>query len=113
MFLAEEVVRKARAGQAECRQNSGHGDSMETAARIWPRGSTAEEEPMPDRTLIAGAQVFDGSGAAPFAADVLIEGDRIAAVGGAVTPSAQADAEVVDGSGATLIPGLIDGHAHL
>jgi imidazolonepropionase-like amidohydrolase len=68
---------------------------------------------MPDRTLIAGAQVFDGSGAAPFAADVLIEGDRIAAVGGAVTPSAQADAEVVDGSGATLIPGLIDGHAHL
>lgn len=68
---------------------------------------------MLDRTLIAGAQVFDGSGTAPFAADVLIEGDRIAAVGGAGARSAHADAAVIDGSGATLIPGLIDGHAHL
>ena len=68
---------------------------------------------MPDCTLIAGAQVFDGSGAAPFAADVLIEGDRIAAVGGGVTATGRADAAVIDGSGATLIPGLIDGHAHL
>jgi imidazolonepropionase-like amidohydrolase len=68
---------------------------------------------MSDRTLIAGAQVFDGSGTEPFAADVLIEGQRIAAVGRAVTPSLRADAEVIDGSGTTLIPGLIDGHAHL
>lgn len=67
---------------------------------------------MSDRTLIAGAQVFDGSGTEPFAADVLIEGKRIAAVG-TVTPSLRADAEVIDGSGTTLLPGLIDGHAHL
>ena len=33
-----------------------------------------------DRTLIANATVFDGSGAAPFPADVLVEGQRIAAV---------------------------------
>jgi len=68
---------------------------------------------MPDRTLIAGAQVFDGSGADPFAADVLIDGDRIAALGRDVTPALAEGAGVIDGSGATLMPGLIDGHAHL
>ena len=68
---------------------------------------------MPDSTLIAGAHVFDGSGAPAAVADVLIEGNRIAAVGSAISPSLRGDAEVIDGSGATLIPGLIDGHAHL
>jgi len=68
---------------------------------------------MPDRTLIAGAQVFDGSGADSFAADVLIDGERIAALGRDVTPTLAEGAEVIDGSGATLMPGLIDGHAHL
>jgi imidazolonepropionase-like amidohydrolase len=68
---------------------------------------------MSDSTLIAGAQVFDGSGGPAGTADVLIEGNRIAAVGRTIPPSLRGDAEVIDGSGATLIPGLIDGHAHL
>lgn len=68
---------------------------------------------MSDSTLIAGAQVFDGGGEPAGAADVLIEGNRIAAVGRTIPPSLRGDAEVIDGSGATLIPGLIDGHAHL
>ena len=33
-----------------------------------------------DRTLVTGTTILDGSGAAPFAGDVLIEGERIAAV---------------------------------
>jgi len=68
---------------------------------------------MSDSTLIAGAQVFDGSGGPAGAADVLIEGNRIAAVGSSIPPSLRGDAAVIDASGATLIPGLIDGHAHL
>ena len=32
------------------------------------------------RILLAGGRVVDGSGAEPFAADVLLEGERIAAV---------------------------------
>jgi imidazolonepropionase-like amidohydrolase len=68
---------------------------------------------MPSRTLIAGAQVFDGSGGPARPADVLIEGNRIAAVGQSIMPSLHDEAEVIDGSGATMIPGLIDGHAHL
>jgi len=33
-----------------------------------------------DKTLIANTTIFDGSGAAPFGGDVLVEGQRIAAV---------------------------------
>ena len=65
-----------------------------------------------DRTLIAEATIFDGSGAAPFAGDVLVEGQRIAAVqrGGGLP---RGDARVIDGAGATLMPGLIEPHGHL
>jgi imidazolonepropionase-like amidohydrolase len=66
-----------------------------------------------ERTLIAGAVIFDGTGSPPFPGDVLVEGDRIAAVqrGGTALPCA--DARTIDGRGRTLMPGLIDGHAHI
>ena len=57
------------------------------------------EEAM-DRTLIANTMILDGSGAAPFSGDVLVEGQRIAAVerGGGLPRD---DARVIDGAGAT------------
>ena len=58
---------------------------------------------------LAGADVVDGSGNDPVADQpVLIEGSQIAAVGG--TPPA--GAEVIDCTGLTLTPGLIDAHVH-
>jgi imidazolonepropionase-like amidohydrolase len=54
-----------------------------------------------------GGLVFDGTGTEPVMADVSIEGDAIAAVG--TCPSA---AVRVDVAGLTLLPGLIDAHAH-
>jgi imidazolonepropionase-like amidohydrolase len=68
---------------------------------------------MADRTLIAGGQVFDGAGDEVFAADVLIEGNRIVAVGRTIPAAQRAGAAVIDAAGLTVIPGLIDGHAHL
>lgn len=59
------------------------------------------------RTLIRGVRVFDGERTVP-SADVLIDGDRIAAPGTGFTG---ADVEV-DGTGKTLLPGLIDAHTH-
>lgn len=60
---------------------------------------------------IVGATIVDGTGAAPTRADVLIRGDRIAAVGAelAIPP----DARVIRADGHTLLPGLFDLHTHL
>ncbi|MFK0181851.1 amidohydrolase family protein [Streptomyces xanthochromogenes] len=58
-------------------------------------------------TAITGAQVFDGEKPLGVTA-VVIEGGRIVQVGG----EAPTGAEIVDGSGATLLPGLIDAHVH-
>ena len=63
--------------------------------------------------LFVDVQVFDGTGGDPFAAEVLVVGNRIAAVAGSVPAHLRAGADVVDGGGGTLIPGLVDSHAHL
>jgi imidazolonepropionase-like amidohydrolase len=65
-----------------------------------------------DRTLIANTTILDGSGDPPFAGDVLVEGTRIAAVrrGGGLP---RGNARVIDGAGATLMPGLVEPHGHL
>ena len=61
--------------------------------------------------LIRGARVFDGTGAPAIVEDVLIRGDRIAAVGAHLPLPALA--RIVDATGLTLIPGLHDLHTHL
>jgi N-acyl-D-aspartate/D-glutamate deacylase len=60
------------------------------------------------QTLIRGGQVVDGTGAAPFAGDVLVQDGKIAAVG-AVEAS---DAAVIDASGCLVTPGFVDVHTH-
>ncbi len=46
-------------------------------------------------------------------ADLVVEGNRIAAVGKQGTVDVPDDAEVIDVSGHTIIPGFVDTHAHL
>ena len=59
------------------------------------------------------ATIVDGTGAAPFRGNVRIAGNRIVAVErNGDAPAADA-AEIVDCSGMTLMPGLIEPHAHL
>jgi imidazolonepropionase-like amidohydrolase len=65
------------------------------------------------RYLITGARVFDGTGEPPSPAEVLVEGNRIAVVAERVPEDRRSGAEVIDGSGGVLMPGLIDGHTHL
>ena len=66
-------------------------------------------------TLIDRARVIDGSGAAPFEGSVLIDGERIVAVGDVAgfDPNAVAKAQRVDARGLSLMPGLIDAHCHI
>jgi imidazolonepropionase-like amidohydrolase len=61
-------------------------------------------------TLLQGGTVVDADGARE--ADVLVEGDEVAAVGDGVGADATVD-EVVDASGRYVAPGLIDAHVHL
>lgn len=66
----------------------------------------------PPPTLYRPARVFDAvDGLAHEGWTVLVRGDRIVAVGPAVV--APADALVINLPGATLMPGLIEGHGHL
>ena len=65
------------------------------------------EEPV---TLLVPARVFDGA-TLHAGWQVLVSGERIVAVGGAV--AAPANARRVELGGMTLLPGLIEGHGHL
>jgi imidazolonepropionase-like amidohydrolase len=62
--------------------------------------------------LFTNAQVFDGTGRAPFHGEVLVKGNRIDAVAEAGV-RVDGEAEVIDCGGATLMPGLVEAHAHL
>ena len=71
-------------------------------------GTAALAQPI----LLRSARVFDGVNRLPHEGwSVLIDGDRIAAVGPNL--AAPAGARVIDLPGATLMPGMIEGHSHL
>ena len=66
--------------------------------------------------LISGGNVIDGTGSQPQPnTDVLIEGDRIVAVGKnlVVEKSSEREVQRVDATGLTVMPGLIDAHTHI
>ena len=64
--------------------------------------------------VLVGTTLIDGTGALPVAdAAVVIDGERIIAAGPRGSAPWPAHAEVVDLSGLTLLPGLIDTHDHL
>ena len=72
-------------------------------------GSTAGAAPI----AFLGATVLDGTGAPPLAnATVVIDGDRIVAVGPSAVVPVPADATRLDVRGKWLLPGLIDSHMH-
>ena len=58
--------------------------------------------------LIEGGSVIDGTGRAPFSADIGIQDGRIVAVG-SIDEAAR---ERVDARGAWVTPGFIDIHTH-
>jgi imidazolonepropionase-like amidohydrolase len=60
------------------------------------------------RIVFGGGEVFDGTGSAPAAAEVAVEGGRIAEVGAGLDGD-----ERIDVAGMTLLPGFIDCHVHV
>ena len=80
-------------------------------------GCSATEEPVeitPGLQAFVGAQIIDGTGGAPITDGVLVVRDgRIEAVGAGDTVAVPADAEQIDVTGRTIIPGLINAHGHV
>lgn len=63
-------------------------------------------------TVVKAGVLIDGSGGTPVRnALILIEGERIKAVGSGL--SVPAGARVIDLSDSTVLPGFIDGHTHI
>ena len=59
--------------------------------------------------LIKNGRVIDPKSQLDARADILIDGQKIIAIGQDLT---QADAEIIDATGKIVAPGLIDGHVH-
>ncbi len=64
-------------------------------------------------TLISDVWIFDGTGATPFAGQVLIEGETIAAVLRPDETIGDAHVQHIEGKGRFLMPGMVESHAHL
>ena len=67
---------------------------------------------LPAKTLFTNANlVLDGCAELQKSFDVLVQGNRILSL--SQTPLEHEDANVIDIRGRTLMPGLIDAHAHI
>jgi imidazolonepropionase-like amidohydrolase len=65
--------------------------------------------------LIRDGLIIDGTGSEPFAGDVLIQNNRIVAVGPDAATQCPAGAELqeLDATGCRVMPGMIDSHCHI
>ena len=66
-----------------------------------------------ERFLLDNARVIVGDGSVLESGALLLEGNRIVAVGSRSDIEPEAGVEVIDLSGKTIMPALIDSHAHL
>jgi len=78
--------------------------------------SSGSENAQPQNSgtmAIINAHIIDGTGQAPFKDGVvLIQGNKIKAVGSRHEVSVPAGARMIDAKGQTVLPGLIDVHVH-
>lgn len=63
--------------------------------------------------LFMNAMIFDGTGREPFAGEILVTGNRIAVVAEGKEQISHNGAAIINCNGATLMPGLVESHAHL
>lgn len=76
--------------------------------------ATSAQQPPKRKLALVGGMLLDGYQApALHHAAIVIEDDKIVQVGPAATVTIPPDATVIDTSGRTMLPGLIDLHVHL
>ena len=65
-----------------------------------------------DSILFTNVRILDGTGTMPYAGSVLVQGNRIRSVGRSTAALSPSGATVIDGAGATLMPGMCEAHTH-
>ncbi len=84
--------------------------SISTAQQVGAPGMPSGE----GTVVLKAARIIDGTGAEPIRnGAIVVEGDKIAAIGPAGTITVPAGAKVIDLGNATLLPGFIDAHTHI
>ena len=79
------------------------------SAGVFPTVAAAESKaPL----ALTGATIFDGTGAPVTEGVIVVQGERITAIGPRENVSLPHDAQIVDFNGHWIIPGLIDAHVH-
>ena len=74
---------------------------------------TPHTTPAAPAVVFTNVRIFDGTGQAPFAGEVRVDGQRIEAVAPAGQSVSRQGAIVIDGQAGVLMPGLTEAHAHL
>jgi imidazolonepropionase-like amidohydrolase len=62
--------------------------------------------------LLTNARILDGTGAAPYSGDVLVQGNRISRITRGARTSSSSGVATIDAAGATLMPGMVEAHTH-
>jgi imidazolonepropionase-like amidohydrolase len=103
---------KQREHEKHGKKSQLHGADATADGSGAPNG--AVPRPLAGPLAILGAQIIDGSGGEPIADGALvIEGERITAVGRRSEVRVPREALAIEAEGASVLPGLIDCHVHL